>query len=95
MTMHLTSADYITLQRALELAAGYASSDVDETNILGLSSRLRDAQRHVADTDDAHATVLATITAVKDAARREQLTPAVLDRIALELTRSETGGLPA
>lgn len=95
MTLHLDSNDYIILQRALELAAGYASNDVDEAAIHALSTRLRHAQRHVPDADVVRQAVVATITAVKDAARREQLTPAVLDRIATELTRTETNLSPA
>jgi hypothetical protein len=95
MTLHLDNSDYITLQRALELAAGYANNDVDEATIHALSTRLRHAQRHVPDADVARQAVVATITAVKDAARREQLTPAALDRIASELTGTETNLSPA
>jgi hypothetical protein len=90
MTLHLDSNDYATLQRALELAAGYASNDAQEAHIHALSTRLRHAQREVPDTDASHHAVAATITAVKDASRKEQLTPAVLDRIAGELIGTST-----
>ncbi|MGC5225163.1 hypothetical protein ACPW96_21550 [Micromonospora sp. DT81.3] len=86
MTTTLTSTEYRTIQRSLELAASYAGTETEESRILGLIGRLRQLQRAMPVTAD-HETVLATIAAVKATADKEPLTPQVLDRLARELTQ--------
>lgn len=81
----LTPADHKLLQRSLEIAAGYANTEHDETAILDLSARIRHAQTAMPATPDAHAAVTAAITAIKRAGRRAPITPDLLDQVALDL----------
>ncbi len=87
MTAPLTTGELRLLHKALELAAGYANTERDESAILELSARIRRAQKTIPSAPDAHTTVLATIDAIKRAGRHEKLTPEILDRIADELLR--------
>src|SRR3546814_9654763 len=89
MTAPLTTGELRLLHKALEIAAGYANTERDESAILELSARIRRAQKTIPSAPDAHTTVLATIDAVKRAGRYEKLTPEILDRIADELRSEE------
>lgn len=93
MNLHLTAEETRLLQRALELAAGYANTEREEAAILELSAQIRVAQRTVPPTTEAHDAVAATISAIKYAARREPITHQLLDRVAAELT-AETAPHP-
>lgn len=88
MTAPLTTTETRLLHKSLELAAGYANNERDETAILELSARIRQAQKTIPSAPDAHTTILATIDAIKRAGRHEQLTPQLLDRVADELLQS-------
>ena len=86
-TRAVAVATVLLLHKALELAAGYANTERDESAILELSARIRRAQKTIPSAPDAHTTVRATIDAVKRAGRNDELTPEILDRIADELLR--------
>lgn len=88
MTAPLTTTETRLLHKSLELAAGYANNERDETAILELSARIRQAQKTIPSAPDAHTTILATIDAIKRAGRHEQLTPQLLDRVADELLQT-------
>jgi hypothetical protein len=88
MTAPLTTGELRLLHQALELAAGYANNERDESAILELSARIRRAQKTIPAGTNAHTTILATIDAIKHAGRHEQLTPQLLDRVADELLQT-------
>lgn len=93
MNLQLTTDETRLLQRALELAAGYANTEREEAAILELLTQVRIAQRTIPTTAEASEAVAATISAIKYAARREPITHQLLDRVAAELT-AETAPHP-
>ena len=61
MTAPLTTGELRLLHKALELAAGYANTERDESAILELSARIRRAHKTIPSAPDAHTTVRATL----------------------------------